>query len=300
MIDETKLKQLAEKIGKSDAVVIGAGSGLSSAAGFDHYHKNEWFTEQFAAFEETYGFQNLFEGFYHVYNTPEEEWGFVSKYIELMYDAPPGQPYLDLYEIVKEKSYFVLTSNADMQCSKTFPEDRICLFQGDFRFFQCSQPCHDQVYDNRNLIDAMMELRDGLKILPEAVPRCPECGRRMIPWVRDYEFLEGMFWKDGVRRYQEFLQEHLLRRKEQVLFLELGVGDMTPSVIRLPFWDMVKNNENTFYASVNIDKVEEPEHIKERAIAVSADIGAVLRKIRQWREEAVYEDSADTKCDNAN
>ena len=166
---EANVKQLAEKICQADAIVIGAGSGLSSAAGYDHYHHNEWFEGKFAEYREAYGFNNLFEGFYHVYNTFEEEWGFVSRYIQLMYDTPPGQTYLDLYEIVKKKPYFILSSNVDFQCSKVFPEECICSFQGDFRYFQCSQPCHDQVYDNHNLIDAMTELRDGLKVLPEHI-----------------------------------------------------------------------------------------------------------------------------------
>lgn len=285
------LEQLAEKINQADAIVIGAGSGLSSAAGYNHYHRNKWFEEKFAVFEETYGFHNLFEGFYHVYNTLEEEWGFISQYIQFMYDAPPGQTYLDLYKIVSDKPYFILTSNVDFQCAKIFPEDHVCSFQGDFRYFQCSQPCHDQVYDNINLIDAMMKLRDGIKILPEAVPRCPECGRRMIPWVRDYEFLEGTFWKEGVNRYQKFLREHLLHRKEQVLFLELGVSNMTPSVIRLPFWEMVQKNGNAFYARVNLDKKTVPEHIKDRSISILSDIGVALQEIRQWKEKIYGQDN---------
>lgn len=285
---DIKSRRLAERIMEADAIVVGAGSGLSSAAGYDHYHHNLWFEERFGAFEEAYGFNNLFEGFYHVYNTPEEEWGFVSQYIQLMYDAPAGQPYLDLYEIIKDKPYFVLTSNGDMQCAKVFPESSICLFQGDFRYFQCSQPCHDQVYHNINLIDTMMEQRDGIKIAPETVPRCPKCGRMMIPWVRDYEFLEGTFWKAGVERYRGFLREHLVQKKEKVLFWELGVGDMTPGVIRLPFWEMVKENDNAFYVRVNLDKASVPEHIKNRAMNITADIGKVLNDVKQRKGEVSW------------
>lgn len=278
---EEKIRQLAEKIKEADAIVIGAGSGLSTAAGFDHYHTTEWCRERFEPFEKAYGYHNLFNGFYHVYNTPEEEWGFVSEYIQLLYDTPAGEPYLDLYDIVKEKPYFVLTSNVDMQCSKVFPEEHICTFQGDFRYFQCSQPCHDKIYNNINLIDGMMELRDGIRILPEAVPRCPECGRRMIPWVRDYEFLEGEVWQKSVDRYHDFLRKYLIEQKGHVLFLELGVGDMTPSVIRLPFWEMVRKNEQTFFASINLEKSSEPEQFKDRAVNISADIVAVLREVKR-------------------
>ena len=278
---EEKIQRLIEKINAADAIVIGGGSGMSSAAGYNHYHSKSIIENKFSQFGKKYGVNSLFDAYYYLYSTHEERWGFFSKYIKFMYEANPGQPYIDLYEILKNKPYFILTTNVDMQFSKVFQEEKICLFQGDFRYFQCSQPCHDKLYENKDIINEMDKNLVETKVPVELIPRCPKCGRIMMPWVRDYEFLEGDFWKDGVNRYQNFLKEHLEESKEKnVLFLELGVGDMTPSIIKLPFWEMTYNFPNTFYVSINRERYSAPAHLGERAMAISEDIGKVLNEVR--------------------
>lgn len=278
---EEQIKRLIEKINIADAIVIGGGSGISSAAGYNHYHSKSIIEDKFSQFEKKYGFNSLFDAYYYLYSTHEERWVFFSQYIKFMYEASPGQPYLDLYEILKNKPYFILTTNIDMQFSKVFQEEKICLLQGDFRYFQCSQPCHDKLYENKDIIDKMDKNLMETKVPLELIPRCQKCGRIMMPWVRDYEFLEGEFWKDGVSRYQNFLKEHLEESKDKnVLFLELGVGDMTPSIIKLPFWEMTYNFKNTFYVSINKERYSSPEHLRERAMVISEDIGKVLHEVR--------------------
>lgn len=278
---EEQIQILMEKIIAADAIVVGGGSGISSAAGYNHYHSKSILEDKFSQFEKKYGFSSLFDAYYYLYSTHEERWGFFSQYIKFMYEASPGQPYLDLYEILKNKPYFILTTNVDMQFSKVFQEEKICLFQGDYRYFQCSQPCHDRLYKNKDIIDKMDKYLMETKVPLELIPRCPKCGRIMMPWVRDCEFLEGDFWRDGVSRYQNFLKEHLEESKDKtVIFLELGVGDMTPSIIKLPFWKMTTNFPNTFYISINKEKSSEPEHLRGRTMVISEDIGKVLHEVR--------------------
>lgn len=283
---EEQIERLIEKINTADAIVIGGGSGMSSAAGYNHYHSKSIMKEKFSDFQKKYGFNSLFDAYYYLFSSHEERWGFFSQYIKFMYEASPGQPYFDLYEILKDKEYFILTTNVDMLFSKVFEEEKICLFQGDSRYFQCSQPCHDKLYENKDIINKMDKNLIETRIPTELIPRCPKCGRIMMPWVRDYEFLEGDFWKDGVSRYQNFLKEYLEENKDKnVLFLELGVGDMTPSIIKLPFWEMTYNFKNTFYISINKERISAPEHLKERAMAISDDIANVLNQVKLRMKE---------------
>ena len=193
------IRTTTELLRQADAVLVGAGSGLSSAAGYNHYHHNTVFEENFHDFEKAYGIQSLFQGFYYVYSKPEQQWGFYSRYIRFMEEAPVGQPYIDLLEILREKEYFILTTNCDIQVPKVFPEERTCQFQGDFRYFQCSQPCHDKLYENHGLVEDMLKSMNGLEVPSELIPRCPVCGWKMVPWVQDSTFLQGEAWKIAFR-----------------------------------------------------------------------------------------------------
>lgn len=272
-------KTVAELIRQADAVLVGAGSGLSSAAGYNHYHRNAAFEANFHDFEETYGIQSLFQGFYYIYSKPEQQWGFYSRHIRFMEEAPVGQPYRDLYEILKEKEYFILTTNCDIQIPKIFPEDRICQFQGDFRYFQCSQPCHDKLYESHNLVSSMLDNMDGLEVPAEWIPRCPECGWKMVPWVQDNTFLQGKAGQNAYQRYEDFVLKH---QDKKMLLLELGVGDMTPSVIKLPFWDMTAKFSDTFLVTVNLAKTSTPEHLKGKSQTICEDLSYFLQEIKQY------------------
>lgn len=283
------IRATAELIRQSDAVLIGAGSGLSSAAGYNHYHHNAIFETHFHDFEEAYGIQNLFQGFYYVYSKPEQQWGFYSRYIRFMEEAPAGQPYIDLWELLREKEYFILTTNCDIQIPKVFPEERICQFQGDFRYFQCSQPCHDKLYESRSMVETMLKNMDGLEVPAEQIPRCPVCGWKMVPWVQDNTFLQGEAWKDAYQRYEDFVQKY---QDKKLLLLELGVGDMTPGVIRLPFWDMVAKFPDAFLVTVNLTKTSAPEHLRGKCMTVCGDLSCFLQTLK-----SEYADKAENSRD---
>ena len=282
-MSEESIRTTAELIRHADAVLVGAGSGLSSAAGYNHYHRNAVFEANFHDFEEAYGIQSLFHGFYYIYSKPEQQWGFYSRYIKFMEDAPAGQPYIDLVEILKDKEYFILTTNCDIQIPKVFPEDRICQFQGDFRYFQCSQPCHDKLYESHDLVSAMLDNMEGLEVPAAWIPRCPECGWKMVPWVQDNTFLQGEAWQTAYQRYEDFVRKY---QGKKLLLLELGVGEMTPSIIKLPFWELTDKNENVFYACLNREASHSPEHLRGRSLYLQEDLAETLAALRQARSIA--------------
>ena len=279
---EPILDQLAEKIEIADAVLIGAGSGLSSAAGYDHYHWSPALSEALAPFQEYYRFSSPFAGFYHCFSSYGAQWAYYSQYIRFMWGAPIGQPYLDLKEIVGSKPAFILTTNVDMQVSRTFPKSLVCTFQGDFGFCQCCQPCQDQIWENHSLAQRLTQALDGVNLPEEMVPRCPDCGRVLIPWVRDDTFLEGSAWQEGVDRYRTFLHHWLMEQTgKKLLLLELGVGEMTPSIIKLPFWQLTVQNENVFYACLNQKDSHAPEHLKGKSLYLQGDLAETLSRLRQ-------------------
>lgn len=279
---QAALDKLAGRITQADAIVIGGGSGLSSAAGYDHYHWSPALAEALAPFRDYYGFTSPLAGFYHCFSSYEEQWGYYSQYIRFMWDAPTGQPYLDLQRITAGKPAFVLTTNVDRQFFRVFPEEQICAFQGDFGYCQCSQPCMDRIWENRELVMALTGHLDGVRLPEEAVPRCPDCGRVIVPWVRDDTFLEGKFWRESLARYHRFLKHWLIgQQNKKVLLLELGVGEMTPSVIKLPFWELTARNENVFYACLNREASHTPEHLRGRSLYLQGNLAELLDMLRR-------------------
>ena len=178
------------------------------------------------------------------------------------------------------KDYFILTTNCDVQLPKTFPEDKIFQFQGDFRYFQCSQPCHDKLYENRDMISAMLRHTVDLTVPSDLIPRCPLCGWKMVPWVQDNTFLQGEKWKADYQRYEDFVQKYC---DKKLLLLELGVGDMTPSVIKLPFWDMTAKFPNAFLVTVNLAKSSAPEHLRGKSLTLCDDLAHFMHELRKKR-----------------
>lgn len=281
---QAAIQELAERIGQADAIVIGGGSGLSGAAGYDHYHWSPALSEALAPFREQYGFTSPLAGFYHCFSSYGEQWGYYSQYIRFLWEAPTGQPYLDLRALVADKPAFVLTTNVDRQFFRVFPKEQICAFQGDFGYCQCGQPCRDAIWENRELVSELTSRLEGVRLPEEAVPRCPDCGRVLVPWVRDDTFLEGSAWKAQVDRYHAFLQHWLLEQNGiNILLLELGVGEMTPSIIKLPFWELTARNENVFYACLNKEASHAPEHLRGRSLYLQGDLAEMLSALRQKR-----------------
>lgn len=275
------LNTAASVLARADAIVVGVGSGASSACGYDHYHRIPAFDCRFAPFERAHGFSTLMDGYYHLYASNEDRWGFLAEYLAFMEESPVGDAYADLRAIVEGRDYFVLTTNIDGQVRRAFPANRVWLFQGDAGFLQCSQPCCDELVPAADPIKAMRASKDpdSIAVPPEALPRCNHCGWLMVPWVRDSGFLEGETWRQQKRRYETFVS-NALDQKEHVVFLELGVGGMTPGVIEIPFWDMVRRNNNAFYLRINIGKQAEPQQLEGRSITLRADIAQALSDLR--------------------
>lgn len=271
-----KVVRLKELVDTADAIVVGIGSGMSTAAGLDFYHHTESFDRAFGPFEQAHGFATLFDGMYHVFASNGERWAFDAAVVRYVDGLATGQPYLDLASVLEGRDHFILTTNVDGQVPRAFPEDRIWCFQGDMRFLQCGQPCHGDVYDAVRWAEGVAAAEGNpLTLSYDDLPRCSECHRLMVPWVRDEHFLEGDLWQEQKRRYERFLDRHLARETGRVLFLEMGVSSMTPAIIKLPFWDMGARNPHTFYVDVNRADATVPLQLGGRAMVMTADIAHV-------------------------
>lgn len=271
------IEQLKYQIQTADAVVIGAGAGLSTAAGFTY--SGERFQKYFADFIEKYHFKDMYSGGFYPFETLEEHWAYWSRYIDInRYMDAPNDTYKRLLELVKDKDYFVLTTNADHQFQKAgFDKHRLFYTQGDYGLFQCSEPCHNVTYDNEDVIRRMIAEQKNMRIPFELVPKCPECGKPMTMNLRcDDTFVQDEGWYRASDRYSDFLRHH---KKADVLFLELGVGFNTPVIIKYPFWQMTAKNPNAVYACINFDEAFCPNELKDKSICINRDIVEVLRDI---------------------
>ena len=274
---EEQLERLRGELDAAEAVVVGAGAGLSASAGFSY--SGERFERYFKEFGERYGFHDMYSGGFYPYRTLEEYWGWWSRQILVnRYEAGVGKPYRDLLELVRGKDYFVITTNVDHQFQLAgFDKERLFYTQGDYGLWQCSKPCHQKTYDNEEAVRQMAARQRDLKIPAVLVPRCPVCGAPMTMNLRcDMTFVQDEGWHAASRRYEDFLRRHEGRR---VLFWELGVGSNTPVIIKYPFWRMTRENPRAVYACVNAGEASCPREIEKRSICVNEDIGAVLREL---------------------
>lgn len=274
------VNSLIQHIQDADAIVVGGASGMSAAAGFRHYYEyDKDFIENLGEFGKKYGYRNTFDGFYYHYRTSEERWAFNARDICMILDAKTGQPYYDLYEILKDKNYYILTTNQDTQFNRVFPEEKISAIQGDWRYFQCSRRCHDELY---NSVDTLHKLNksidENLKVPKDMIPRCPRCGAEMEPWVRSWTFLEGKKYREEYSKLNKFLKAN---KNKRILFLELGVGRMTPMFIQEPFWQMTYTWPNAYYITINPRDALLPEELKEKGLAIHEDIAKVLTDVRK-------------------
>ena len=268
------MERLRQELHAADAVVIGAGSGLSTSAGFTY--TGERFEKYFDDFIQKYGFRDMYSGGFYPFETLEEHWAYWSRYIYInRYMDAPNPVYQNLLKLVRNKDYFVLTTNVDHCFQKAgFDKDRLFYTQGDYGLWQCSKPCHNKTYDNETVIRKMFAEQKDMKIPGELVPRCPVCGAPMSMNLRaDDTFVEDEGWHDAAGRYEDFIRSHEGLR---VLYLELGVGGNTPGIIKYPFWRMTYENPKAVYACVNLGEAVVPKEIAERAICIDGDIGEVL------------------------
>ena len=221
----------------------------------------------------------MYSGGFYPYKTPEEFWAYWSRYIYVnRYMSAPKSVYNNLLDLVKDKDYFVITTNMDHQFQKAgFDKERLFYTQGDYGLFQCSQPCCQKTYDNETPVKEMVARQEEMKIPSELVPRCPVCGAPMSMNLRsDDTFVEDEGWHAAAGRYQQFLRS---RRHQSVLFLELGVGYNTPGIIKYPFWQMTAENPKAIYACINDGQAVCPKEIEGQAICIDGDIGDVLSQL---------------------
>lgn len=269
-----QIERLKSVLDAADAVVIGAGAGLSTSAGFTY--SGERFERFFSDFAGKYGFEDMYSGGFFPYSTLEEYWAYWSRYIWInRYEAPPKPVYDQLLELVKGKDYFVLTTNVDHCFQKAgFDKQRLFYTQGDYGLWQCSQPCHQKTYDNEAVVRQMVAEQWDMRVPSELVPRCPKCGKPMTMNLRaDDRFVEDEGWHAAARRYSDFLRRH---ENAPILFLELGVGNNTPGIIKYPFWQMTARNPKATYACVNYGEAICPAEIEAQSICIGHDAGEVI------------------------
>ena len=271
------MERLKAALQDCDAVVIGAGAGLSTAAGF--VYTGERFEKYFSDFAAKYGFRDMYSGGFYPFATPEEHWAYWSRYIYInRYMDAPKPVYDDLLKLVNGKDYFVITTNVDHCFQKAgFDKKRLFYTQGDYGLFQCSEPCCQETFDNESVIREMVERQENMKIPTELLPVCPHCGKPLTMNLRsDDKFVEDEGWHRAAERYADFL---CTRDGQKILFLELGVGYNTPVIIKYPFWQMTAKNPNATYACINQGQAVCPPEIEQRSICMNADIGQVLQSL---------------------
>ena len=272
-----EIERLKKEIQTADAIVIGAGAGLSTAAGFTY--SGERFEKHFSDFEAKYGFRDMYSGGFYPFETPEERWAYWSRYIYInRYMDVDNGTYKTLFELMKDKDYFVITTNVDHQFQKAgFDKHRLFYTQGDYGLWQCSEPCHQKTYDNEKTVRTMFEQQKDMRVPSELVPHCPVCGKPMSMNLRaDDTFVEDEDWHKAAERYDEFLRRH---DGLHILFLELGVGMNTPVIIKYPFWKMTYANPKAVYVCLNFGEAYAPDEIAGQSVLINGDIREILEKI---------------------
>ena len=291
------MKDIKSILQNADSILIGAGAGLSTSAGFTY--SGPRFQKYFADFEKKYGFHDMYSGGFTAFESLEENWAYWSRQIYLnRFVKAPLPVYEKLFELVKDKNYFVLTTNVDHCFQKVgFDKSRLFYTQGDYGLWQCSQPCHKKTYDNQLFVEKMIKEQDfviqddgslelpkngfeGIKMTvpSELVPRCPVCGKPMTMNLRcDDTFVEDEGWNKAALRYQDFLNGN---KDRNIVYLELGVGGNTPGIIKYPFWKMTYANPKAKYICINKGEAAVPKEIEKQSICVNNDIYETLADLR--------------------
>lgn len=279
---EKQIKLFADAVRWADCILVGGASGLSAAGGGDFYYEDSpSFRKYFGRFAEKYGIKGAFNGTFRHWDTPNEKWAFLATFLHTTLTAPLREPYKDLDAIIRDKDFFVLTTNQDTQFLRLYPEDKVAEIQGDHRFFQCSRQCTDDVWDAVEPVKRMMQSlgTDKTAVPDELIPRCPHCGAEAFSWVRGYgNFLEGKKYQEQYRKVSDWIEAHAGKK---LLFLELGVGRLTPMFIQEPFWNLTLALPDARYVSVNKQYDFLPEQIEDKGQVIVGDIAKVLKEVRE-------------------
>ena len=295
---EERIELLKNEIQNADAVVIGAGAGLSTSAGFTY--SGERFEKYFFDFIKEYGIRDMYSGGFYPFPNDEIRWAWWARNIYFNRYVKASKPvYDELFLLLKDKDYFVITTNVDHQFQNAgFDKKKLFYTQGDFGLFQSVNPQIQKTYDNEEWVMKAMEAqgfvkdKNGVFSIPEGgeilmripaelIPKCPDDGSDMTNNLRiDSSFVEDEGWHTAAEKYSEFLEKH---KNNHVLFLELGVGGNTPVIVKYPFWYMVMENKKAVYACVNYQEAFCPNELEERSICIDGDIGEVLKEIQKNR-----------------
>lgn len=272
-----KCLQIKKLINEADAIIIGAGAGLSASAGLDYSPSS--FKKHFPELVKAYGMTDMYTSSFYEFNSPEERWSYWAKHINYSYISKPAfKTYQNLLKIVQDKEYFVITTNVDGQFLKAgFNPKKVFEVQGSYNKIQCSAACHSKTYDNTNLVKQMLLSKDNLKVPHNLVPYCPICGQEMTINIRkDDYFVEDQNWHNLNQAYENFLNNHLHKK---IVLLELGVGFNTPGIIRFPFEQLASTYKNITLIRINNTSLETFYELKNNFISLKEDCSIGLKNL---------------------
>ena len=274
-----KIEELSDVLKKANTILIGAGAGLSASSGLTY--SGERFEKYFSDFRDKFGIEDMYSGGFYPFPDLETYWGWWSRNIwHNRYKAETNSVYTDLLSLVKDKNYFVITTNVDHQFQLSgFDKNRLFYMQGDYGLLQCSDGCHNKIYDNKELIEKMILRQKDMRVPSDLIPYCPKCKKPMVPHLRiNNSFVQDEGWYMAQNRYDKFVNKY---KDSNIVFLELGVGMNTPVWKKYPFWQMTANNKNAIYVCLNFGEADSPEIIKDRSICIDGDISKILKDLKQ-------------------
>lgn len=280
---EEKYRKVLTKVQESDSIIIGASNGLSISEGIHIFADNSSFQENFGDFRKKHGFRSIIQGCFYLYPSQEEKWAFFSRmYQYFLYNKEPSPVMKNLYELVKDKNYFVATSNIDNHFKQAgFPKERLFEIEGNCWDLQCSNVCHNQIYPGDEMLSKMAKNQEGGKIPPDLIPKCPECGGSMQVHIAvDRNFLRDQSWQTSYQTYQDFIEK---AHGKKLVLLELGVG-VRNQLIKDPFMRLTSIEEHATYITFNKgSELYIPDTIAARSIGIDGDIAEVLQRIIQMK-----------------
>ena len=274
---EEQIERLVGEIKEAECILVGGASGLSAAGGGDFYYEdNASYRKYFGKYAEKYHFKGAFDGMMRQWDSREEFWGYLATFLHTTQTAGVREPYRDLDRLLQGKDFFVITTNQDTQFAKIYPETQVAQIQGDHRFFQCAGCCTDDTWDAVKPVEEMVKaMGEGTSVPLELIPRCPHCGGEAFPWVRGYgNFLQGKKYEEQYEKVSRYVLEH---KDRKMLFLELGVGRLTPMFIQEPFWNLTLSFPNARYIAVNNQYDFLPKEIEDKGMVIVGDIAGVLK-----------------------
>ena len=279
----TDLKKISRLLNRADAILIGAGEGLSESAGYQY--SGEKYEQDFKDYIDKYNFKDIYTSTFYQFETPEEKWAYWAKLLYfLYYENEKSELYRKILNIIKDKNYFVITTNTDGKfIQNDFDRDKVFEVLGSYSSFKCSKLCNKKLYDNETFVYKALTLTKDMKVPEEIIPRCPKCNEELTINIRNTDnFLEDELWKKSQKKYHDFLNKY---KGKKIVYLEFGVGFNTPEIIRFPFEQLTANNHNAKLIRINNKNAVVPEDIKDRSISVLGNISNTIDEIISIREK---------------